>query len=368
MNLTMNNEFYNIIENALKHIPGNKDLASDFLSFRSGFYRYAVGKNDESAKLIDLVNIDGIIDDYSNQKFWNKKPIVSSSDLPKNAIVANCSTAISPVAVNKMLLSSGVKNILSFHELAYSSNEKLSLPRFVEEMREDYKNNKEKWLKVYSLLFDEESRKTFLDVIRYRLTADPSYMEDYSVRINDQYFEDFMNYKNEIFVDAGGFDGDTAIEFSKRYPDYKEILFFEPSSQNMKAARKRTKNLKNVEYYTCGLSDEDGELSFSADNGSASAVSNSGNDSIRVTLLDKVVNKSVSFIKMDLEGWEQKALSGCKNHIINDRPKLAIAVYHKAKDFYEIPSYILSLHKDYKIYIRHYTQGWSETIMYFLPK
>jgi hypothetical protein len=87
-----------------------------------------------------------------------------------------------------------------------------------------------------------------------------------------------------------------------------------------------------------------------------------------VTTLDIKIKEEVSFIKMDIEGWELKALSGCKDHIINDKPKLAIAVYHNSNDFHQIPNYILSLNPDYDLYLRHYTEGWSETVMYFVPK
>ena len=46
---------------------------------------------------------------------------------------------------------------------------------------------------------------------------------------------------------------------------------------------------------------------------------------------------------------------------------LAIAVYHDIVDFWRIPEYVLSLRPNYQIYLRHYTEGWSETVMYFVP-
>jgi hypothetical protein len=74
------------------------------------------------------------------------------------------------------------------------------------------------------------------------------------------------------------------------------------------------------------------------------------------------------FIKMDLEGWELKALQGAVRHIREDHPKLAIAVYHHPSDFWRIPEFILSIRDDYDLYLRHYTEGWSETVMYFVPR
>ena len=68
---------------------------------------------------------------------------------------------------------------------------------------------------------------------------------------------------------------------------------------------------------------------------------------------------------MDLEGWEQKALLGCRAQIVAHRPKLAIAVYHQADDFLDTPKLVRSMRADYRLRLRHYTQGWSETVMYF---
>ena len=116
-----------------------------------------------------------------------------------------------------------------------------------------------------------------------------------------------------------------------------------------------------------GLSDSQGTLHFNADAGSASAIINGLGKSISVVSLDKELeNEPISFIKMDLEGWEMNALRGAEITIKKYKPKLAIAVYHAAKDFRDIPQYILKLNPDYKLYLRHYTQGWSETVMFFL--
>jgi len=50
-------------------------------------------------------------------------------------------------------------------------------------------------------------------------------MMNYSVRLNEQYFEDFLKIDQEIFVDAGGFDGDTTELFCTKYPKYKKVFF-----------------------------------------------------------------------------------------------------------------------------------------------
>lgn len=360
-------EFHESVELALSATPRNQQLANKFLSKEIGVTRYVVGKNDQAAELVSLVHVDGVIDDYENNlTLWNGIPIVKTSRISENAIVVNCSTSISPVSVQEMLTNAGVKNVVAINEVIHASNGKISSPQFVSQQREDYQNHKLDWVCLYQSMADAESRKTLLDIVRYRLTADPKYMQDYRVRLKDQYFEDFMTMKTEVFVDAGGFDGDTTEEFCRRHYDYKKVFLFEPSLKNMLAAKIRLAPFSNIEFMEVGLSDEVGQLHFNSDAGSASAVSDVGSETINVTTLDMAINEPVSFIKMDLEGWELKALAGCVRHIVEDKPKLAISVYHSASDFREVPRYIMSLNPNYRIYLRHYTQGWSETVMYFI--
>lgn len=364
----MENKFFEIIDSALNNTHINQKLARDFLSGSPTILRFVIGKNEQSEILIKTLIINGIIDDFEETHLlWMGIPIIKSDKIPNNSIVVNCSSSISPITVKRNLLGKGVNNILGYHELVYATDSFLPWPKFVEQMRLDYKENTNEWFKLYGLMSDEVSRNTLLDVLRYRMTCNPEYMSAYSVRFHQQYFEEFMNFKSEIFVDIGGYNGDTTEEFCTRYSDYKKVFLFEPSNENMTSAKKRLEPFLNIEFIISGLSNSPGTLSFDANAGSASSVTEEGCSNIDVTTLDLRITEPVTFIKMDIEGWELKALKGCRNHIINDFPKLAIAVYHNSNDFHEISNYILSLNPKYRLYIRHYTEGWSETVMYFVP-
>jgi FkbM family methyltransferase len=360
--------FIGEIEAALSKQASNSELVKLFFSGEENVKRYVIGKNEQSLELINKVKIEALIDDYAAPgASWNGVKTVKSNAVEKDALIVNCSSSIYPVSVNGMLQRAGLKSVLNLHELLKFPNG-IDAPWFVSEMHEEFQKNSQFWEDLFNRLEDEDSKNTLLNVLRYRLTANPEYMDEYSVRLNDQYFEPFMQYTNEIFVDAGGFDGDSTEEFCKRYPDYKKVLFFEPSGKNMLAAKNRLKGFANIEYFQLGISDEVAELSFNPDGGSASKVTDTGVEKINVAPLDQLVNDGVTFIKMDLEGWEMNALHGSEKHICNDKPKLAIAVYHRASDFRTIPQYILSLNPEYKLFLRHYTEGWSETVMFFLPK
>ena len=70
---------------------------------------------------------------------------------------------------------------------------------------------------------------------------------------------------------------------------------------------------------------------------------------------------------MDIEGAEKQALFGSKQVIKQNHPKLAISVYHRFDDIFEIPELILSFNPDYKLYLRHYCINPAETILYAIP-
>jgi FkbM family methyltransferase len=329
---------------------------------------FLIGKNEDSQGLLDILNVSGIVDDFAeNNLTWNGKPIFKLKEVSNNSIIVNCSTSISPNSVLIKLGNNGFKKVLNYCDLILYSNV-IKKSKFINEMELDFEANLHKWESLYGILSDDDSKRNLLNLIKYRLTGNSFFMRGFSIDIENQYLEDFMQYKNEVFCDIGGFDGDTSCAFLNKHSDTKEILFFEPSNKNMLNAKKRLSSFLNVKYFPFGLSDSNKTLKFNGDSGSSSKIDVNGNTVIQLKKLDDVCEKPVSFIKMDIEGEELSALYGSKNTIKEYTPKLAIAVYHNASDFWKITEFILNTADNYDVYLRHYTEGWSESIMYFKPK
>lgn len=76
------------------------------------------------------------------------------------------------------------------------------------------------------------------------------------------------------------------------------------------------------------------------------------------------MGEEVSFIKMDVEGSEYKAIMGSETTIKKYKPRLAISVYHADEDFIKIPALLLMLNPDYQFAYRHYTTSMEETVLY----
>ena len=173
----------------------------------------------------------------------------------------------------------------------------------------------------------------------------------------------------EVFVDGGCFDCGTTKNFVKWCQgNYRKIYAFEPDEANYRKCQliSEKEELAHIQVINKGLWNCETQLSFDGSAGQGSKIgSESGADTVWTAAIDDVVGKEkVTFIKMDVEGAELKALQGAEQTIRKYHPKLAICIYHKPEDVIEILDYILSMHSDYKLYIRHYQLSDCETVVY----
>lgn len=175
--------------------------------------------------------------------------------------------------------------------------------------------------------------------------------------------------ENEIFIDAGAFNGQSSIDFCK-WADGKwgKIYIFEPDTDSLEKCRKTFNGNNKVNIIPKGLWNEEKTLFFEANGSESKFVEDSRANEVvevSVTTLDEILQgEKATFIKMDIEGAELNALLGCENTIRKYKPKLAISVYHNSEDIYKIPELLLKMNPNYKFYLRHYSLSWFDTILY----
>lgn len=197
-------------------------------------------------------------------------------------------------------------------------------------------------------------------------------LRDYIVKGEDrQYFdEEFIKFEdNEIFVDAGSCDLQTTINMRRYCPSLKKAFAYEPDSVNVETClrRKREEGLSWIEVLPYGTWSGSAKLRFISAAGWNSKLSKDGTAIVPLRSVDETIHERVTFIKMDVEGAELESLKGARDTIRQYKPKLAVCIYHKPEDMYEIPLYIKSLAPEYKFYVRHYSCEKYETVLYAIP-
>ena len=185
-----------------------------------------------------------------------------------------------------------------------------------------------------------------------------------------QYFDCpcFEHDEHEVFVDAGVYDGMTSERFvAWSQGEYEHIYGFEPGSDMYESCKEKYGSLANATLFAKGVWDKETFLGFD-ENRSGSKIREDitgGMCKVPVTSLDiALAGKRVTFIKMDVEGAELKGLQGAENIIRTWKPKLAISVYHKNTDLWEIPQVILEYNPEYRFYMRHYYFTQHESLLY----
>lgn len=188
-----------------------------------------------------------------------------------------------------------------------------------------------------------------------------------------QYFDlpelESWRVPEEVFVDGGCFDGSNSLDFIKWCSKGKwggHIYAWEPDPQNQQKCKKAFEE-NNIEYELIpkGLWKESAELRLQM-HGTSSAIVDEGDIIVEVDSIDRIVDKPATFIKMDIEGSEYQGLLGARDMIARYKPKLAVCIYHKPEDIYEIPRLIYELNSEYTFYLRHYSFGDVETVLYAL--
>lgn len=328
--------------------------------------RYVLGRNDYAKSISSLLELEGFIDDFATESEYLGKPIVKIGDVPKDGLVISTST-IRPLSASRRLTEHALE-FLDYFSFRRYSGLKLVEVNFEDKFKEDFEAHGHNYAKVYERLSDEESKAIFAKIINFRLSQDITYLEGFKDLEDRQYFEGFLRLEStgETFVDVGSFNGYTSECFIRLCPGYKSIHVFEPETANMAAVKKRLSGYPHIHYYPCGLSNVPQTLRFEA-SGSASRISERGDREIRVERLDAVLMEPFTYLKMDVEGAELSAIEGARESIIKNHPRLAISVYHRFDDFWRIPEKVLSCRDDYRIFLRHYTEGVTETVMFFIP-
>jgi hypothetical protein len=72
----------------------------------------------------------------------------------------------------------------------------------------------------------------------------------------------------------------------------------------------------------------------------------------------------VTFLKADVEGFEMPLLHGAAESVRTYHPKIAVSIYHRITDLFDIPLALRALVPEYKMALRHHTLAQQDSVLY----
>jgi FkbM family methyltransferase len=181
-----------------------------------------------------------------------------------------------------------------------------------------------------------------------------------SLFVLEQYaYKDFVKIQSgDIFLDCGACCGETSVWALNKGAG--KIYAFEPNAQAMEYLKKNVQKYgqnRIVPVLQVGLGSAAGSMDIMTSDGNiggARLIQTEKGAIPIVTLDDWCLKNQIkpNFIKMDLEGMETAALTGAQNIIKELKPRLAICLYHRLQDMWEIPLLIKQIEPKYKFWCR----------------
>jgi FkbM family methyltransferase len=235
-------------------------------------------------------------------------------------------------------------------------------------------DNIERMKTACALLADQESVDVVVGLQRYRVTGDNAGYPP--VDADNMYLPRAFGgfHKAITFVDGGAFIGDSCAFLIDHGVEIDRYVAFEPEGINLKrlTAWAATAPIRETNIVPCGLSDTLRDLTFAGAKGPSSRLVENApaaaqaTTTIRCVAFDDVMpGIEPDFIKLDIEGAEMSALKGMQKTLARARPRLAVCLYHRPQDVWEIPTFVSQFYG--RLYIRqHGAFGW-DTVLYALP-
>ena len=212
------------------------------------------------------------------------------------------------------------------------------------------------WL--YNHLQDYRSKKLLFAILYNWYDYDFQTLKSLMDGTYCHYFDlDLLACHDEVFVDVGAYIGDTILDFIHSYGEngYQKIYAYEMTKESCNTLKENLKNYSNIKVVEKAVSSQSEILSMCS-NATSSSANTITEDGIKVEAvsLDEDIKDKITLIKMDIEGYEKKALLGCTKHIQEDHPKLLISVYHNHEDLWKIARMIDEICPGYQFYLRFY--------------
>ena len=329
--------------------------------------RYIFGCNEWGRSVAQVLQISAFVDDFTTNTSFGEVPIIKSYALPTDAMVLSVVVGEKPLTVRDHLESMRASHLDYFSFLRFCP-----LPveqiRYLSGAAAEATKYSDFYSELIDRLFDEISRETCRRVLKFRTELDLEEMVVFTDRQKDQYFEPFVKLDtSSVFLDVGAFDGYTSEQFFLRAGKSATAHVFEPSAISSAIAKRRLEGLGRTHLHRFALGAQNSTVRFRTA-GSASSLAEDGDELVEIRTLDSLQLSEIDLIKVDIEGAELDFLFGAEQTLRKLQPQIAIAAYHSVDHIRRIATAILEFMPNARVYMRHYTEGFAETDLFFIPE
>lgn len=226
--------------------------------------------------------------------------------------------------------------------------------------------------RVRALLSDERSVSIFDDILDFRLTGKGSCLSDVQTSY-ESYCELLGGKQYGVCVDCGAFVGDSTAEIAASLKP-EQIIAVEPDARTFKKLSAYAENEMRcrVTPVQAAVSDSVGQIEFTAaasrGSGAGAAAHRSKTVCVSTVSVDHLcADLSVDLIKYDVEGFEAEALRGSLKTINSNAPAIALSLYHRSADIFELPLFLYEKCGYRKFYLRRVPciPAWDLTLFAF---
>ena len=234
---------------------------------------------------------------------------------------------------------------------------------------------------VFEWLHDDESKRIYTNVICNRIAPSLAEFDFDGLYSEGEYFDTdvFKLDDHECYVDCGAYIGDTVERMLDCTNGRASCIYaFEMDKENYVQLQTNVERLREqyglspdlFHLYNAGVWNENGRQPYGKElcgtQESFCLFKTEVVDYAELVKMDDLLQGNrISFIKLDIEGAECNALKGARNIIQKNKPKIAVCLYHRLQDFWEIPSILKQMVPEYRFYVRHHQNGtFGGTVLY----
>ncbi len=308
---------------------------------------------------------------------WTVESTIKLQQFSGNCILGVCNLHGDLVAISRKLQVNAPEIIIltpvEFYNSPTGSNVKIS-HYWLENNTTLFHDNKADINEFRELLYGEDSRILYDSILKYREFGLLKSLPE-PLPLETQYLAlDLGTPPRKMrAIDAGACKGENLKPFLDAGINFETYYAFEPDVSNSLALKDAISylGLESVTIISSAVWSRIEQLSFSDSGDGSSGLDKNATSKVQAIDIDSFLTgrDEVNFIKMDIEGAEKEALLGASKTLINSLPHLAISVYHKPCDLWELGLLIESIApKRYNYHLRMYGHQTFDTILYAIPK